>query len=317
MLPDDQVATVIPAQGVAAEAELARAVEWTRELKRRTRDCADLTEVRAVTGRMMATRLGEGPPAGVRIAQAAFGGVPAEVVTADGAPPAGPVLLHLHGGGFMLGAPPDDRLFLSGVATGIRGRTVSVDYRLAPENPYPAAVDDGVAVYEALLRSGVDPNSLVVSGESAGGGLALLCLQRAHRIGLPRPAGLVLLSPLADFTLSGASHETNAEGERFTSREGLARGLASFLAGADAHAVSPLANDLAGIPPSLVQAGDTEILLDDARGVAAGLRSAGVPVALEIWGGVLHTWHGFPHMTAAQRATTHVVRFLRERLGSC
>ncbi|MCD2114114.1 alpha/beta hydrolase [Rhodococcus rhodochrous] len=225
-----------------------------------------------------------------------------------------PTVVHFHGGGFTIGGPSDDRLYLSRLVQDLGARTVSVDYRLAPEHVFPAAVEDGVDVLATLLAGGTDPNTLLVSGESAGGGLAILVLQEAHRRQLPPPAGLLLQSPLVDFTASGRSHQLNADSDHVTSRASILWTAKTFLSGADPRVHSPLNGNLQTLPPTLIQVGDTEVLLDDSRALAMRLDSAGVTVHLEVWTDVLHTWHAFACLDASRRATERVVEFAHAQL---
>ncbi|WP_155054429.1 alpha/beta hydrolase fold domain-containing protein [Streptomyces blattellae] len=311
-------------RGQGARAELALALDWVAALRGWSAQCSALPQVREVLARMAPLR-GAAEP-GVDIRQIDLDGVPVEVSRAmaagpDGVPvevsrataadPDGPVLLHFHGGGFTIGGPWDDRLYLSRMALALGGSAVSVGYRLAPEHPYPAAVHDGTTAYRALLESGVDARRVIVSGGSAGGGLALLVLREARRLGLPGPAGLVLQSPLVDFTVSGRSHTTNAATDPLTSRESIARAVTAFLAGADAAACSPLFGDLAALPPTLVQVGQDEVLLDDTLALVKEMSAAGVAVSHEVWPDVLHTWHGFGCLTAARVATERLASFAR------
>nr|WP_064569852.1 alpha/beta hydrolase [Gordonia sp. LAM0048] len=302
-----------PAGRPTAPAELATALGWVAQFRARAASVRTPVELRAVFADLAPAR-GSAQP-GVRFRPEVIDGIAVDVGLPDGddqGDAVRPTIVHFHGGGFTIGGPADDRLYLSRLARSCGARTVSVGYRLAPEDPFPAAVIDGVHVLSALLAAGTDPGAIVVSGESAGGGLAVLMLQEARRRGLPSPAGLVLQSPLVDFTCSGNTHLRNAETDSVTSRASILRSVGDFLAGGDPGTNSPLRGDLAALPPTLLQIGDEEVLLDDSRALADGLRAAGVSAELDVWSDVLHTWHAFGCLGAARRATERVARFADE-----
>src|SRR6478735_3434995 len=204
-------------------------------------------------------------PAGVTVTAAALGGVPTAEITIDGIEPRH-VVLYFHGGVYVIG----DAFQAAGLASQIgrrtRARVISVDYRLAPEHPYPAAVDDALAAYQALLRGGTAPADIVLAGESAGGGLAVATLVNARDHGLPLPAAAFVMSPYADLTLAGATLETKREVDVLMSRENLQSRIPDYTAGQDAalELISPIFADLSGLPPLIIQAGSHEVLLDDA-----------------------------------------------------
>lgn len=210
-----------------------------------------------------------------------MGDVPAEWL--EPARPTDATLLYLHGGGYVSCSPGTHRHLTSSLAWSARVRVLAIDYRLAPEHPFPAAVDDAVAAYEALLGEGVDPAALFVAGDSAGGGLTLLLLLELKRRGLPQPAGAICLSPYTDLTWSGESWATNTAFDYLPSTaqsQALRSMLASWLGGVeptDAR-VSPLYADLAGIAPLLVLTGEVELLVDDSRRFVEAARAAGVDV---------------------------------------
>jgi acetyl esterase/lipase len=172
---------------------------------------------------------------------------------------------------------------------------MSIDYRLAPEHPYPAAVDDALAAYEGLLDNGTAPSDIVLAGESAGGALAVVTLVSARDRGLPLPAAAFVMSPYADLTLSGATMETKSEVDPLMSREALQARVADYTAGQDAALglVSPVFADLAGLPPLIIQAGSHEVLLDDAVRLARQAATADVEVTLEITPRVPHVFQAY------------------------
>ncbi len=222
-------------------------------------------------------------PAEVTVIAAELGGVPVAEVTVDGIEPRH-VVLYFHGGVYVMG----DAFLVAELASQVGRRTearvFSVDYRLAPEHPYPAAVDDALAAYEALLLSGIAPSDIVFAGESAGGGLAIATLVNARGHGLPLPAAAFVMSPYVDLTLSGATMETRRELDPLLSREALQARIPDYTAGQDAAfgLISPMFADLSGLPPLSIQAGSHEVLLDDAVRLARAAATADVEVTLEI-----------------------------------
>src|SRR6476660_9536835 len=204
-------------------------------------------------------------PAGVTVTAAALGGVPTAEITIDGTEPRH-VVLYFHGGVYVMG----DAFLAAGLASQIGRRTratvISVDYRLAPEHPYPAAVDDALAAYQALLHNGTTPADIAFAGESAGGGLAIATLVNARDHGLPLPAAAYVMSPYAHLTLAGTTMDTKRAADPLLSRESLQSRVPDYTSGQDASLglISPIFADLSGLPPLIIQAGTHEVLLDDA-----------------------------------------------------
>ncbi|WP_337188029.1 alpha/beta hydrolase [Phenylobacterium sp.] len=254
------------------------------------------------------------PPPGLRITPTALGGVPAETVEVeDGAGPHH--VLHLHGGGYVMGDPAASRGFTTALALATRARVVSLDYRLAPAHPFPAAVDDALAAYAGLLDDGVPASRLALAGESAGGGLVVAALLAIRDAGLPRPACAVAMSPWTDLACTGASYETRAGCDPLLTRHVLLEMADQYLAGQDPGAplASPGEADLAGLPPLLVQVGDDEVLLDDALTLARRAGDAGVRVELEVWPGMIHVWQMFAGaLPEADAAIARIAAFLSE-----
>jgi acetyl esterase/lipase len=176
-----------------------------------------------------------------------------------------------------------------------QAKVISVDYRLAPEHPYPAAVDDALAAYEALLQTGIAPSDIAFAGESAGGGLAIGTLVNARDHGLPLPAAAFLMSPYVDLTLAGTTIDSRREVDPLLSRELLQPRVADYISGQDAASglISPLFADLSGLPPLIIQAGTHEVLLDDAVRLAGGAATADVEVTLDITPGVPHVFQAY------------------------
>lgn len=258
------------------------------------------------------------PPApDVVIAATTLGGVPIEESLAPGAD-TGRVLLVLHGGGYCSGSIRSHRRLATEAGRASGARAVAVGYRLAPEHPYPAALDDVLSVWRILRESGVDAASIAVAGDSAGGGLAVALWQRLREAGEAGPACLWLMSPWTDLTLGG---------ESLTSKDGvdplIHRGYLDELASAyapdrglrsDPH-VSPLFADLAGLPPTLIQVGSDETLLDDSVRFARAAGGADARVTLEIWPHMIHAfplWNGM--LDAGREAIAHAGGFVREHL---
>jgi epsilon-lactone hydrolase len=233
-------------------------------------------------------------PPDVRVSAAALGGVRTAEITVDGVEPRH-VVLYFHGGVYVM----SDAFLAAGLASQVARRTdakvISVDYRLAPEHPYPAAVDDALAAYEALLGDGIAPGEIVFAGESAGGGLAVATLVNARDHGLPLPAAAFVMSPYADLTLAGASMETRRAVDPLLSRELLHARVSDYTAGADAGLglISPVFADLSGLPALIIQAGSHEVLLDDAVRLAGEAATADVPVTLEVTPGVPHVFQAY------------------------
>jgi monoterpene epsilon-lactone hydrolase len=257
-------------------------------------------------------------PADVTVTAATLGGVPTAEITIDGIEPRH-VVLYFHGGVYVIG----DAFLAADLASQIGRRTratvVSVDYRLAPEHPYPAAVDDALAAYEALLNNGAAPSDIALAGESAGGGLAVATLLNARDHGLPLPAAAFVMSPYVDLTLSGTTLETKREVDPLLSRELLAPRVTDYTSGQDAALglISPLFADLSGLPPLVIQAGTHEVLLDDALRLAQKAALADVEVTLDITPGVPHVFQAYhPLLDEAAVALDKAGQLLLAHLAS-
>jgi monoterpene epsilon-lactone hydrolase len=222
-------------------------------------------------------------------------------------------VLYFHGGAYILGSPATHRQLTTRIARRWQARVASVDYRLAPEHPFPAATDDALAAYRALLEQGVDPATLVLAGDSAGGGLALACALQVRDGGLPPPAALVLFSPWTDLGFTGASIRGLASEDDMLDPERLRAAAADYLGELPTSTAlaSPLNADLHGLPPVFIQVSDSEVLLDDSRRLLDALHAAGTPARMSVWHGMHHVWQLFaglvPEADAAlEEAAAHL-----------
>ncbi len=257
-------------------------------------------------------------PPEITVTAAELGGVPTAEITVDGVD-ARHVVLYFHGGVYVIGDAFLAAELASQVGRRAQARVISVDYRLAPEHPYPAAVDDALAAYEALLDSGAAPEDIVFAGESAGGGLAVATMVNARDRGLPLPAAAFLMSPYVDLTLTGATIESRRAADPLLSRELLEPRVADYVAGNDAALglISPIFADLSGLPPLLIQAGTHEVLLDDALRLARQAAYADVELTLDITPRVPHVFQAYhPILDEAAAALDRAEQFLAAHLAA-
>ncbi|AWS48061.1 alpha/beta hydrolase [Streptosporangium sp. 'caverna'] len=280
------------------------------QMIRQPSQASDLAEQRVGFDRLMrSTPLADD----VKTTHSTLGGVPVVNVDLIGVD-AEDVILYLHGGAYVMGSAESFAGLASGLGRRAGSRVVNVDYRLAPENPYPAAVEDAVAAYRGLLDSGVPASRIGIAGDSAGGGLALATLVKLKSEGLPQPSSAVLLSPWTDLTLSGASMTSKAAAEPVLSQEGLRGRAADYVGAGDTTdpLVSPVFADLTGLPPLLIQVGSNEILLDDATRLATAAAAADVAVTLEVTPEVPHVFQIFAAiLEEGDAALTRAGAFLR------
>ena len=289
-----------------------------RRIKPRLRaQPTDPTAIPIARRRMDATARAFAPKRhGCSISPAAVAGVPVEHVVTQAQPlePA-PRVLYLHGGAFAMGSPTTHRTITTALAQRAGARVVAVDYRLAPEHPWPAGLQDAVAVYEGMLHSGARADRIVLAGDSAGGNLVLATLHAIKQRGLTMPAGAVCLSPWCDLTGRGRSIIANAASEAMLPAE-LLPDLARLYAGAEDltnPTVSPLYGDFDGFPPLLLHVGSAEILVDDARRVHDAACSAGVASTLTVWPDLPHVFQIFARvLPEARQALDDIGRFIRE-----
>jgi epsilon-lactone hydrolase len=256
-------------------------------------------------------------PADVTVSAASLGGVPTAEITVDGIEPRH-VVLYFHAGVYVMGEASLTADLASQVGRRTDAKVSSVDYRLAPEHPYPAAVDDALASYEALLDSGIAPSDIAFAGESAGGGLAVATLVNARDRGLPLPAAAFVMSPYADLTLAGTTMETKSEVDPLLSREAIQPRVTDYTAGKDASLglISPIFADLSGLPPLIIQAGTHEVLLDDAVRLAQQAATDDVEVTLDITPGVPHVFQAYyPILDEAAAALDRAGQLLSAHLA--
>ncbi|HYX62030.1 MAG TPA: alpha/beta hydrolase [Streptosporangiaceae bacterium] len=276
---------------------------------------SDVSEQRRLLGELLSA---QPLPADVTVTMAALNGVPTAEITIDDVEPRH-VVLYFHGGVYVLG----EAVQAAGLAAQIARRTnatvISVGYRLAPENPYPAAVDDALAAYQALLDNGTDPADIAFAGESAGGGLAIATLVNARDHGLPLPAAAYAMSPYADLTLAGATMDTKRDLDPLLSPEALRARVPDYTAGHDPALalISPIFADLAGLPPLIIQAGTHEVLLDDAIRLTGQAATADVAVTLDITPGVPHVFQAYaPILDEGAAALDRAGQLLSAHLAS-
>ena len=257
-------------------------------------------------------------PTGVRRETTVLGGRPALLVEPESGAVADGTILYFHGGSFVLGSP-DTAISLTAnlvIRSGVRA--ISLDYRLAPEHPFPAAIEDCLAAYRELLERGTDPSTIVFAGESAGGGLSITTCLAARAAGVPMPAAIVAFSPGLDATYTGASMLTKAGIDPIFIRERLVDTNSLYLGGQDPRQdlLSPaVVGDLTGLPPMLLQVGTNEVLLDDATRMADRARAAEVDVILDVVAGVPHVFQAFAdRLSEAGDALDRAALFVTQRV---
>lgn len=311
-IPDDVlVASALIAAGtVSAQARLLRVV-MRYGVKTRIHVSPDIARIRrSVEG---LARVAPDQPFGTVRKPLVIAGLAAEAHAPRGPAPARRIL-YLHGGGFVSGSPRTHRGLAGRLARGVGAVTIVPDYRLAPEHPFPAAIEDAARVYRALIEGGADPSRLAIVGDSAGGNLAFATLLKLKGEGAPMPAAVVGMSPFVDFTASGDSFRLNNAHDPLLDARGFPSVVEAYAPGVDAKdpLLSPLFGDLAGLPPTLIQCGSDEILRDDAVRMTAALRSAGVRCDLEVWPRMPHVWQAFASfLPEGRRAIGRINMFLR------
>ena len=257
-------------------------------------------------------------PAGTTVTPVTVGGRPAEWIRTAAAREDA-ALLYLHGGGYVIGSPRSHRHLAEGIARSAGIACLLPDYRLAPEHAFPAAVDDALGAYRFLADGRkIAPGRIAIAGDSAGGGLTVATLVAIREAALPMPGAAVCISPWTDLTCSAPSYESRAATDPMVARPGITVMAQNYLGAADPRTplASPLFADLRGLPPTLIQVGSEEVLLDDATRLCERARAAGVDATIEVWEPMIHVWHWFlPWLDEAQAAVDKVGAFLRARLA--
>lgn len=243
-------------------------------------------------------------PADVAVEAVSANGVRSEWSTTPDAD-RGKVILYLHGGGYVIGSLDSHRHLAAEIGRAAHSRTLAIDYRLAPEHPFPAAVDDALAAYRFLLSNGTSPSGISIAGDSAGGGLVVAAMVAIREAGLPQPACGWPISPWVDMEAIGDSMVSKAAADPTVQKAGILDMAQHYLGGADPRSplAAPLYADLRGLAPLLIQVGAAETLLDDAIRLAQRAGAGDVAVDLQVWPEMIHVWHlYFPQLAAGRRA---------------
>jgi len=271
------------------------------------------SDVHAVRRRMEALMRIHPLPQGVTVRPENAGGVPAEWLQAEGANPER-AILYIHGGAFVICSTATHRPLVARLAQVSLTPALSLDYRLAPEHPFPAALEDCLSAYRWLLENGYSPRSIVFGGDSAGGNLTLTTLLALRDAGEPLPAGAFCLSPLTDATSTGGSHQSKRQVDPiFGNLEYPEKLIESYIHGHDPHdpLISPMHADLRGLPPLLLHVGEDEILLDDSVLLAERARAAGVDARVVVWPGMWHVFQAYYLFVAeAQESIRQIGEFI-------
>ena len=291
-----------------ASPQLQQTLDMFKEMGAKMAEAKDINAMRAI--------MIEAPaPAGVTCTPVEAGGVSAEWSVADGADQ-DKVILYVHGGGYVMGSAGSHRDMTGRLSQASGARVLSLNYRLAPEHPFPAPVDDSVAAYRWLLGQSIQASNIAIAGDSAGGGLALAALIAIRDAGEPVPAAGIGISPWVDMEGTGESMTTRAAVDPVVQKEGLLGMAKLYLGDADPKnpLAAPLHANLAGLPPLLIQVGDSETLLDDATRITERARKADVDVTLKIWDEMPHVWHLFaPILPEGRQAIEEIGAFFKER----
>jgi acetyl esterase/lipase len=284
------------------------------KMKPMSKHALDVAKTRALADKpVIRPRL----PKGWRLRESTDPSVRGEWVERENASPTRRLVLYLHGGGYFFCSPRTHRPITYGLAAGADVTLFALDYRLAPEHRFPAALDDAVAAYRTLVSDGFAPERIAIAGDSAGGGLALATLLALRDAGTPLPAAAVLFSPWTDLAATGETLVTNDRSDVMFYGRGIAPAARYYLGDAapDTPLASPLYGDLQGLPPLLIQASDSEVLLDDSRRLAEKAARAGVPVEVKTWRKTPHAWQLFsPFLPEARAALSEAGGFIRRHL---
>ncbi|MGH1420283.1 MAG: alpha/beta hydrolase [Hyphomonas sp.] len=276
------------------------------------------TDIAARRAGMEASTQGMRPKEDAEISTYKLNGVEGLKITPANAI-AGTALLYLHGGGYILGSPSTHKGMVSYLADAMQATAFVPDYRLGPEAPFPAAVDDALSCYRALLDEGYDPAKIIIAGDSAGGGLTLATALKAKDQNLPRPAGLALISPWANLNQIGHSYDSRAQADPWLTREGLSWMADQYLGpdgDADDPYATPVYGDLHGLPPIFIQVGSDEVLFSDSLAIADRAGASEVAVTLETYPNMIHVFQAFyPFLEDARRAITRMGEWARNQVA--
>lgn len=250
---------------------------------------------------------------GVYIKPEEMGEVKAEWFDIEGSPEK-PVILYFHGGAYVTGSLTSSRVMAGEIARAALLKTLSFEYRLAPEHPFPAALEDALSAYNHLLENGYEPSDIVFAGESAGGGLLLSTAMLIREYGCGMPTALVCLSPWTDLTCTGASFAKNADKDPLVHRESVLQDAHAYAGGLplETPQLSPLYGEMAGLPPTLIQTGKDEILFSDAERLYKKMKRAGVDATFSAWEGMWHIWQLY-EIREAHEAMAEVGAFIHEK----
>lgn len=242
-------------------------------------------------------------------------GIPGRWVVAPGARDDA-FVVYFHGGGYIMGSLDSHQELMGRISRACQAKVLGVDYRMAPEHVYPAAVEDGVRSYEWLLEQGADPSRVMLAGDSAGGGLTMASLLSIRDKGGKLPIGAFMFSPWTDLTGSGESGTNRAEADPMITLPALLEIAEIYYAGSDPTdpLISPVFADLSGLPPLLIQVGDAEVLLDDASRLADNAKSAGVMALYQVWDEAFHVFQAIPHLPEAADALQKVGKFFMDNV---
>lgn len=263
--------------------------------------------------------MGAAPAADVEIKAITANGVPCELHMPPGAD-AARIIMYVHGGGYVIGSLKSHRATVAELARAAGCRALAVDYRLAPEHVYPAAVEDSIAAYNWLCSSGYEPDKIVIAGDSAGGGLTVGTLVGLKDAGLPLPAAGVCISPWVDLEATGESYQTRKNIDPMVT-EALIKPMGQTYVGPGgnlrASTACPIHADLSGLPPLLIQVGSAEVLYSDSETLANNARAAGVEATLEEWPDMVHVWHLFhQNLSEGRDAIARIGEFVKAKTGA-
>ncbi|HUJ02983.1 MAG TPA: alpha/beta hydrolase [Rhizomicrobium sp.] len=285
-----------------------------RQMKRRFAKNASVMTLRDIMEEMAAQA--KPPPRHIRMDRLSLGGIMTERLRSEHADER-KALLYIHGGGFVAGHPVNHRPLTWRLAAKTNAPVYAIDYRLAPEHPFPAALDDCLTAYRTLLDKGVKPERLAVGGDSAGGNLTLALALRLKETDMPQPAALVCLSPVTDLAEPAPSHADNMESDAMFDPRMFPSVPAAYCPGGDVlnPLISPLRGDVSGLPPTLFQCSREEMLRDDSVRMAERMRAAGIEATLEVWPKVFHVWQvAADVLPEGREAINNIAAFLNHRL---